>query len=319
MQTLVQACTIAFATAFFATASVAQSIKTSKVGFLGPASQLDELRSALAKLGYVEGTNIVIDAQWPADDRLDQLAAIAEAFVGSKVDVIVAIGASAARAAKATTAQIPIVFAGVVNPVTTGLVTDLAKPDGNVTGATTFDPEHARTQIELLKEVLPGLARLGILSDSGAAPAMYQSNDDAARAAGLATVVLKVERGAPDFDDAFATAKKDGVQAILVLSTPVTTPHRRRIAEASIRYKIPVMSPRDHADAGGLLSYGTSFSAATRKAATYVAKILDGANPSELPIEMVRQHELVINKKTSDELGVALPGNFVSRAHQVIE
>jgi putative ABC transport system substrate-binding protein len=206
-----------------------------------------------------------------------------------------------------------------VDPVATGLVRNLSKPDGNVTGASTFDPEQARQQVELLKEAIPGLARVVILGDSGAAPASFQAIDDAARAAGLETVVLKVERGSPDFEAAFATAKKEGAQAAIVLSTPVTTPHRRRIAEASIRVKIATLSPRDHADAGGLLSFGTSFSEATRRAAAYVAKILEGAKPGELPIEMVRRRELVINKRTANEIGVKLPAILVSRAHQVIE
>jgi putative ABC transport system substrate-binding protein len=190
-----------------------------------------------------------------------------------------------------------------------------------VTGATTFDPEQARRQIELLKEAIPNLERVVILGDLGAAPAMFQANDEAARAAGFETLVLKVERGAafPDFEGAFATAKKVGAQAVIVLSTPVTTPHRRRIAEASIRVKIPTLSPRDHADAGGLLSFGTSFSEATRQAAATAARILEGAKPGELPVEMVQRHELVINNKTALELGVTLPASLVSRAHHVIQ
>ena len=278
-------------------------------------------RKALAALGHTEGENTKIDARWPDGEQLHQLSTIAEAFANAKVDVIVTIGATAARAAKAATTEIPIVFAGVVNPVTTGLVANLAKPDGNVTGATTFDPEQAREQVELLKEAVPGLNRVVILGDSGAAPAMFQANDDAARAAGFETVVLKVERGAavPDFESVFATAKKVGAQAVIVLSTPVTTPHRRQIAEASIKVKIPTLSPRDHADAGGLLSFGTSFSEATRMAAATAARILEGAKPGELPIEMVQRHELVINNRTARELGVTLPADLVSRAHQVMQ
>ena len=322
MLRVIGACLVAVSVVLFGATSFAQQpVKTSRIGFLGPTSQLDVFRKALADLGYAEGRNIVIDARWPDGEQLDQLATIADAFVNTKVDVIVTIGATAARAAKAATKEIPIAFAGVVNPVATGLVANLAKPDGNVTGATTFDPEQARQQVELLKEAIPNLARVVILGDSGAAPASFQANDDAARAAGLETVVLKVERGAtvPDFEGAFATAKKEGAQAVIVLSTPVTTPHRRRIAEESIRVKIPTLSPRDHADAGGLLNFGTSFSEATRSAAAYVAKILEGAKPDELPIDMIRRHELVINNKTASELGVTLPAAFVSRAHQVIQ
>jgi putative ABC transport system substrate-binding protein len=315
-------CLVAVSAFFFAITSFAQqSAKTSRIGFLGPTSQLDVFRNALADLGYAEGRNFAIDARWPEGERLDQLATFAEAFVNAKVDVIVAIGATAARAAKAATSEIPIAFAGVVNPVATGLVANLAKPDGNVTGATTFDPAQARLQVELLKEAIPGLTRVVILGDSGAAPALFQVNDDAARAAGLETVVVKVQRGAeaPDFEEAFAQATREGAQAAIVLSTPVTTPHRKRIAEASIRLKIPILSPRDHADAGGLLSFGTSFSEATRSAAALVVNVLKGAKPGELPIEMVKRHELVINHKTASELGLRLPATIVSRAHQVVQ
>ena len=311
-----------FASALFGAATVAQQpIKAYRIGFLGPASQLDVFRNALADLGYVEGKNTTIDGRWPDGEQLDQLSTIAVGFVGNKVDVIVAIGATAARSAKATTNQIPIVFAGVVNPVATGLVTNLVQPDGNLTGATTFDPEQARQQVELLKEAIPGLARVAVLGDSGAAPTQFQVNEQAARAAGLETLVLKVERGAviPDFEGAFEKAKKEGAQAVIVMSTPVTTPHRRRIAESSIKTGIPTLSPRDHADAGGMLNFGTAFSGATRRAAVYVAKIFEGAKPNELPIEMVHRHELVINYKTAREIGLTLPAAFVARTHQAIE
>jgi putative ABC transport system substrate-binding protein len=303
-----------------ATSSAQQPVKTFRVGFLGPASQVGVFRAALSDLGYVESRNLVIDAKWPDAERLDQLPALAESFVGSKVDVIVAIGATAARVAKTATAEIPIVFAGVVDPVATGLVASLSKPGANVTGATTFDPEQGRRQVDLLKEAIPGLAVVAILGDTGAAPAMFQAGESAIKAAGLVPVVLKVERGTaePDFATAFATAKKEGAHAVIVLSTPVTTPHRRRIAEASIQAKIPILSPRDHADAGGLLSFGTSFSEATRRASQHVATIFGGAKAGELPIDLVQRHEFVINMKTAVQLGLTLPAAFVKRANEVI-
>src|SRR5262249_44131538 len=216
---------------------------------------------------------------------------------------------------------IPIVFAGVVDPVATGLVASLSKPGANVTGATTFDPEQTRRQADLLKEAIPGLAVVAILGDTGAAPATFQASESAVKAAGLVPVVLKVDRGAaePDFATAFAAAKKERAQAVIVLSTPVTTPHRRRIAAAAMQAKIPTLSPRDHADAGGLLSFGTSFSEATRRASQHVAKVLGGAKAGDLPIDLVQRHELVVNMKTAVELGLTLPVAIVKRATEVIQ
>ena len=300
--------------------------KLSRVGFLGPtsssppaSSQLDVFRKALADFGHGDGRNIVIEARWPEGEQLDRLPELAASLVTGKVDLIVAIGATAASAAKRSTTEIPIVFAGVVNPLATGLVTNAAKPEGNVTGATTFDPLQPAAQIELLKEAFPGLARIAVLTDSGATPTLVQAVETAARAQAVQVQVVKVERGPalPDFDAAFAAAAKEGAQAVIVISTPVTTPHRQLIAEAAIKYRMPILSPREHADAGGLISFGTAFSEATRRAATFVDKILKGARPGEIPIETVRQHELVINLKAARELGVTLPSTFVSRATQI--
>jgi putative ABC transport system substrate-binding protein len=143
----------------------------------------------------------------------------------------------------------------------------------------------------------------------------------AARSQGLQVQIIKVERGAanPDFDGVFEACAKGGAQAVVVISTPVTTPHRQRIAEAARKSRMPILSPREHADAGGLISFGTGFSEATRRTATFVDRILKGAKPGELPIETVRNHELVVNLKTARELGVTLPATFVSRATQIIQ
>jgi putative ABC transport system substrate-binding protein len=309
-------------------ASAQQPSKMPRIGFLGPTSaprpatsQLEVFRKALAELGYIEGRDVTIEARWPEGDRLDQLADHAAALVGLKPDMIVAAGATAVRAAQGATTDIPIVFAGVVDPVATGLVTDWARPGGNLTGATTFDPQQARQQLEFLKEIIPGLERVALLGDTGAAPAMFHVNEEAARSLGLQPQILKVERGAasPDFDGAFETASKAGAGAVVVLSTPVTTPNRRRIAESAIKHRLPTLSPREHADAGGLISYGTGFSEATRRAATYVDKILKGAKPGELSIQSVKQHEIIINLKTAGEIGLRVPSGALSRATQVIQ
>jgi putative ABC transport system substrate-binding protein len=298
-----------------------------RIGFLGPSapppatSQLDVFRRELAKLGYQEGRDVIIDSRWPEANRLDQLPAAAAALIATRPNVLFAVGATAARVAKEATNDRPIVFAGVVDPVAAGLVASRARPGGNLTGATTFDSGQARRQLEILRQALPGLKRVALLGDSGTAQSSFQVNEDAARELGLEALVVKVERGAanPDFDGAFAKAKQEGAGAVVVLSTPVTTPSRRRIAEAAIRHRIATLSPREHADSGALLSFGTGFSEATRAAAAHVDKILKGAKAGELPIETITRHELVVNLKTAREVGLTLPSDVLSNAHEVIE
>ena len=298
-----------------------------RIGFLGPSasppatSQLDVFRRELARLGYEEGRDIIIESQWPEANRLDQLPAAATALISTRPNVLVAVGATAARVAKEATRDLPIVFAGVVDPVAAGLVANWEKPGGNLTGATTFDSEQARRQLEILKQALPGLTRVALLGDTGAAQSSFHANEEAARTLGLEALVLKVERGAasPDFDGAFAKAKQEGAGAVVVLSTPVTTPNRWRIAEAAIKHRIAVLSPREHADSGALMSFGTAFSEATRGAAAHVDKILKGAKAGELPIDTIKRHELVLNLKTAREIGLTLPSAVLRSANQIID
>ena len=298
-----------------------------RIGFLGPpawppeTSQLDVFRRELAKLGYEEGRDVIIDSRWPEANRLDQLPAAVTDLISTKPNVLVTVGATAARVAKEATSDLPIVFAGVVDPVATGLVANWAKPGGNLTGATTFDSEQARLQLEILKEALPGLRRVVILGDSGAAQTMFHTNEEAARMLGLEALVLKVDRGAasPDFHGALAKAKQEGAGAVVVLSTPVTTPNRWRIAEAAITHSIAVLSPRGHADSGALMSFGTAFSEATRAAAAHVDKVLKGAKAGELPIVTVKRHELILNLKTARDIGLTLPPAVLRSANQVVD
>ena len=310
------------------TASAQQPAKIQRIGILdiraptpaAPRMEIEIIRKALADLGYVEGRNIIIELRAPEGDRLDRLPEAAAALVGLKLDVIVAIGATAARALKGATTDIPIVFGLVIDPVAFGLVANSERPGGNITGFTNFDPQQARKQFDILKEAIPGLALVALLGDTaGPPPALIQAHEDAARALGLQTRVLKVERANPDFDVALEVAKKDGVGAVVVFSTPVTSPNRRRIAEFAAKHRLPTLSPRDHADAGGLISYGTGISEAIRRTASYVDKILRGAKPGDLPVETVRQDELILNLKTARDLGVTFPPAMLSRANQVVQ
>lgn len=316
---------LAFATCFLAglaqTALAQQFASAPRVAFLGPTTPLLEVfRKALAASGYEDGRDVIIDSSWPAGDRLDLMTEASTSLVARKPAVLVAVGATAARAAKSVTQDIPIVFEVVVDSVATGLVTNFEQPGGNATGSTTFDPQLPTKQLALLRSVLPQLTRIAILGDTGAAPSLFQSVEQAAQTLGLDTLILKVERSpTPDFDGAFVVAAKERVGAILVLSTPVTSPNRKRIAELAVKHRLPTLSPRDHADAGGLFCYGTSFIEATKHSATYVAKILKGAKPGELPVERVSRHELIVNLNAARDLGVTVPASVLGSANHVVQ
>jgi putative ABC transport system substrate-binding protein len=291
-----------------------------RLGFLGPPPLLEVFRKAVASLGYVEGRTVMIDARWPQGDRLDLMAESATELLRLKADVLVVVGATAARAANSVTSDVPIVFEVVVDPVATGLVAALERPGANATGSTTFDPRFGAKQLELLKSVVPGLKRVAILGDTGAAPTLFQAVETAAQSVGIETLALRVERAPnPDFDGVFQSAKANGVDAVVVLSTPVTTPNRKRIAELAVKHALPTLSPRDHADAGGLLSYGTSFVEATKHSATVVDKILRGAKPVDMPVESVSRHELIVNLGAARSLGITIPAATLASASQVVQ
>jgi ABC-type uncharacterized transport system substrate-binding protein len=298
-----------------------------RVGFLGPSassisgpSLLDEFAAALASHGFVQGRNVVIESRWPENNRLDLLPQSAKQLVDTNSQVIVAIGASAARAAAGVTKEIPIVFEIVLDPVAFGLVANAERPGGNVTGLTTFDPLQAREQLQILKEVLPNVTRIALLGDDGAAPNLFRANEDAARALGLEVQTFKVVRGPnPDFDKELQSAKAAGAGAVVVISTPVTTPNRKQIAALATKYGMPTLSPIDHVDGGGMLNYGTTFSESTRQAADYVAKILGGVKAGDLPVAIVKRPELVINTNAARQLGLTLSPAVRSRANRLVD
>ena len=291
-----------------------------RIGFLGPPLLVEVFRKAVASLGYLEGRTVMIDARWPQGDRLDLMAEAANELLRSKSDVLVVVGATAARAAKSVTSDVPIVFEVVVDPIATGLVVALERPGANATGSTTFDPQFAAKQLQLLKSVIPSLKRVAILGDAGAALTLFEAVENAAQSVGIETLALKVERAPnPDFEGAFQSAKANGANAVVVLSTPVTTPNRKRIAELAIKHSLPTLSPRDHADAGGLFSYGTSFVEATKHSAAVVDKILRGAKPADMPVVSVSRHELIINLGAARNLSVTIPAATLASASEVVQ
>ena len=235
------------------------------------------------------------------------------------VDVIAAVGAVGARAAKKATTQIPIVFVAVIDPVATGFVTALERPGGNVTGIMAFDPQQPRKQLELLKEVFPKLTRVAILSDVDVADAFGRPNDAAARALGLQPQMLKVKGPTPDLEGAFSAMMKEGAEALVILEVPVTIEHQKRIAELAATHRLPTLFPGGQANAGGLITYGTSILDAVPRMPGYVDKISKGAKAGELPVEVITRSELVFNLKTASEIGVTIPSEPLSRADRLVQ
>ena len=307
-------------------AGAQQSGKVHRIGFVGTRSasdtspQLDAFRQGLRELGWVEGQNIVIEHRY-AEGRFDRLPDLAAELVRLKVDIIVAPASPAAAAAKNATETIPIVMVGVSEPVGLGLIASLARPGGNITGTSAIWPELVGKQLEQLKEIVPKVRRVAILSNP-ANPAHALSIREvkvAARSLGVQLQLLEA-RGPTEFDGAFATMAKERVGALLVAADPVFSLHRTRLADLAAKSRLPTMHGlRENVEAGGLMSYGPSSPDTFRRAATFVDKILKGAKPADLPVEQPTKFELVINLKTAKAIGLTMPRSLLLRATEVIQ
>jgi putative ABC transport system substrate-binding protein len=306
-------------------AEAQQAGKVYRVGFLwdSPAvwpHALEGFRQGLRDLGWVEGQNIVVEYRW-AEGRFDRLPVLAEELVRLKVDVIVAPTSIYTGAAKRATSTIPIVFASHADPIGSGHVANLARPGANITGLTIIMSETMAKSLELLKAAVPGLARVAVLWDP-ATP----SHEPSLKAVEVAGQALRLRlqplavRSATEFGNAFSAISQERSGGVLVLSTPLFMGGARRLAELALTHKLPTMfGPREHAEVGGLLSYGPDRADLYRRAAAYVDKILKGAKPGELPVQQATKFELVINLKTARALGLTMPQSLLGRADQVIE
>ena len=289
-----------------------------------PNSQVASLRAGMTQLGYVEGTNVVYEVRFP-EGQLDRLPGFAAELVGKEIDVIVAYGGPPTNAARKATTTIPIVVSLVADPVAIGVAATLERPSGNITGATNNDPELAGRHMALLKEVFPKLARVAILSDpdipgadaSGMAP-IERANIAAARAAGLAPQVVKLRGPKPDFETAFKALSSEGAEALVVLEVPAFFSIPKIVADFATARRMPTMFWGGTGDAGGLLSYGTSFGANFSRMPLYVDKIFKGSRPAEMAFEVVSKRELVINLETARALGLTIPAELLKRADRVI-
>jgi putative ABC transport system substrate-binding protein len=318
--------TVVGAALSLASAAHAQPVgKVARLGFLWdtPAvwpHALAAFREGLHDLGWIEGQNLAIEYRW-AEGRFDRLPGMVEELIRLKVDLIVAPTSIYTGAAMRATSTIPIVFASHADPINSGHVASLARPGKNATGLTILMSETMAKSLELLRAALPGLTRVAVIWDPATpshTPAM-RAVESTGRAMGLRLQSLAV-RSTSAFDDAFSAAVRERAGAVLILSTPLFMGGTKRLAELALAHKLPTMfGPREHVEAGGLLSYSPDRADLYRRAALYVDKILRGANPAELPVQQATKFELVINLKTAKALGLTIPPALLQRADQVIE
>ena len=315
---------LALASVRFAEAQ--QPKKSPRIGYLTastPVAQLPgtkALREGLRELGHIEGQNIAIEFRY-AEEKPDRLATLAAELVRLKVDVIVTGGPTATRTAKEATNTVPIVMSQDNDPVGNGFVVSLARPGGNITGLATLSSELSGKRLELLKEIVPKLNRVAVLGTStnpGNAQGLKET-ELAAKAFRVQLQYLDV-RGPKDIEIAFREASRERPDAVLVLGGPVVLPQRTKVAELAVKNRLPAIYNRpEFVEAGGLVSYSASYTDMSRRAATYVDKILKGAKPADLPVEQPTKFEFVINLKAAKQIGLTIPPNVLARADKVIK
>jgi putative ABC transport system substrate-binding protein len=304
-----------------------QAAKIPRIGLLNSnvpdafKTRTESFRQGLRDLGYVEGKNIVVEYRY-ADGNVDRLKTLAAELVNLKVDVIVTAVSSATRAAKAATRAIPIVMAQDNDPVATGAVSSLARPGGNVTGLSSLSVEIGGKQLELLKEILPKLARVAVIGTSNGAPAHTQRIQEIERVAEALRIQCQYfdVPESKGIDTAFKAATKTHAGAMVVLGGIVLTAHRTDVANLAAKNRLPaIFNVPEFVDVGGLMTYGASYNDLYRRVAAYVDKILKGAKPADLPVEQPTKFELVINLKAAKQIGLTIPPNVLARADKVIK
>ena len=310
------------------TAETQQVAKVPRIGYLSGSMAVnphlaDAFRQGLRDLGYVDGRNIVIEFR-SAEGKLDRFPALAAELVSLKVDVIVAANTAAALAVKQATKTIPIVFAGPADPISSGLVTNLARPGGNVTGLSSSGLELVGKCLELLKEALPGVNQIAALwhrdYPERTQREILGNAEVSARALGVRLQFVEARGGPENFDKAFSEITRARAQALTVLTSFLFITERKRLVDLAARNRLPAVYPgRDFVDDGGLMSYGPLWADIYRRAATHVDKILKGGQPGDLPVEQPTRFELVINLKTAKALRLTIPLSVLARADQVIE
>jgi putative ABC transport system substrate-binding protein len=273
-----------------------------------------------SKLGYVDGKNITIEYRY-ADDNFDRLPALADELVRLKVNLLLAAATREALAAKSATRTIPIIFFGVPDPVASGLVYSLARPGRNITGFTSISAVLASKRLELLKETIPNLSRVGVLwnPQNLASAEQWRASQQSSRQLGLQLHSMEIS-SVDQFEHAFKEAVKANTAALAVTQETVLTSNIKRILDLAARNRLPaIYTRRDFVETAGLMSYGPDRSEPFRRAALMADKILKGAKPADLPVEQPTKFELVINLKTAKQIGVTIPPSLLARADKVIK
>jgi putative ABC transport system substrate-binding protein len=315
-----------FALSFSAEAQ--QAGKIFRIGFLdggtaaGSAVLVEAFRQELSKLGWIEGKNFTIEYRF-AEQKPERMPELAVELVRLKVDLIVVSGIGVALAAKKATTIIPIVMTRAGDPVALGLVASLARPGGNVTGVSTLSFDLITKRLEVLKDAVPKLARVGVLFArgpvAGSDSALLKELRPAAVALKLKLDEIETQRDPTGLENAFQTAKQKQVGAIMTNGAPFFFSERKRLFELVVKHRLPaIYSQKEYVDEGGLMSYGTDYEDLYRRAAVYVDKILKGAKPSDLPVQQATKFEFVINLKAAKQIGLTIPVRVLERANKVI-
>jgi len=312
---------------FCFSASAQQPTKILRIGFLsggGNATnarpQIQSFRDGLRDLGYDE-KNIFIDDRY-IEKNLDEYFGLVADLLYLKVDIIIAQPISAIRAAKKATQTVPIVMVTTVDPVANGMVDSLARPGGNITGLATLSRELSGKRLELFKDAVPRISRIGVLGDADApvSAITLKEYEPAARALKIQLQSLEVRGPNPDLESAFQAAVKARANALVTIANPMLGRYRKQIAELAIKNRLPSTSDGSgYVEAGFLMSYAADIPDQYRRAATYVDKILKGAKPADLPVEQPKKFEFVINLKTAKQISLTIPPNVLVRADKVIK
>jgi ABC-type uncharacterized transport system substrate-binding protein len=316
---------VAFVVALVVAVAVVQAqqpLKVARIGFLdgstasGSAGLLDTFRQEMRRLGWIEGKNITIEYRY-AEQKPERLAELAADLVRRKVDLIVATGGTPLVAKKATS-TIPIVTTASTDPVGEGLVVSLGRPGGNVTGLSGLANELNTKMLEVLKDAVPRLSRVGLLRTPTGV--QWKEIRPAAVALKLKLEEIETQPDAKGLESAFQTAKQKQVGAIMTPTGRRFFAERKRIVELAGKYRLPAIYPqKEYVEGGGLMSYGADFDDLYRRAAVYVDKILKGAKPADLPVQQATKFEFVINLKAAKQIGLTIPGRVLERANQVIK
>jgi putative tryptophan/tyrosine transport system substrate-binding protein len=303
-----------------------QPAKVPRIGYLSrtgdsknPGPQVEGFRQALRDFGYIEGKNILVEYRYIAG-KTDSVPSLAAELVQLKFDVLVLGPLPAIRAAKQATKTIPIVMVTTQDPVAAGFVDSLARPGGNITGLTTLQRELSGKRLELLKEAVPGISRVGALKSAAQTIDDFKWYEAPARALKIQLQLLEVRDPNPDFDAVFQAAAKGRASALITVSSSLFDHYIKRVADLAIKNRLPSMHEVSrYVEAGGLMSYSADDAESYRRAAYYVDRILKGAKPADLPVEQATKFEFVINLKTAKEIGLTIPPEVLARASRLIK